>query len=147
MTKTIQREILIPQPREQVWRVLCDTACLEQARQVDAVVRGPRRFSMDTEKKISALKAIIAEERGQGCPMADELLIEPALRRWRSYARRLKRHKDKSVEHRAQDLEKGLLDWCENHGYGYDPGCIHHLAQSFAKVLFHGVEGTSEQGA
>jgi hypothetical protein len=101
---------------------------------------------MDTEKIISALKAIIAEERGKGCPMADELFIDPALRRWRSYHRRLKRRKDKSVEHRAQDLEKGLLGWyVENHGYGYDPACIHHLAQSFAKVLFHGAEGESEK--
>jgi uncharacterized protein YndB with AHSA1/START domain len=30
MTKTIQREILIPQPREQVWRALSDSATLAQ---------------------------------------------------------------------------------------------------------------------
>ena len=100
---------------------------------------------MDTEKAISALETVIAEECAKGCPMADQLFIEPALRRWRSYDRRLKRHKDQSLEHRAHDLEKGLLDWfIEHHGYGYDPGCIHHLAQSFAKVLFHRAEGTSE---
>ena len=100
---------------------------------------------MDTQKAIAALKAIIAQERAEGCPMADELFIEPALRRWRSYNRRLKRHKDKSVKHRAHDLEKGLIDWhVKNHGYGYDPGCIYHLAQSFAEVLFHGAEGEPE---
>ena len=103
---------------------------------------------MDTERAISAMQAIIAEERGKGCPMADDLFIEPALRRWRSYDRRLKGHKDKSVKHRAHDLENGLLEWyVEHHGYGYDPGCIHHLAQSFAEVLFQGANGESEQGA
>src|SRR5205814_4431304 len=30
MTKTIQREILIPQPREQVWRALTDSAALAE---------------------------------------------------------------------------------------------------------------------
>ena len=30
MTKTIQREILIPQPREQVWRALADSASLAE---------------------------------------------------------------------------------------------------------------------
>ena len=30
MTKTIQREILIPQPREQVWRALADSAALAE---------------------------------------------------------------------------------------------------------------------
>lgn len=91
---------------------------------------------MDTEKATAAMQALIAEERGRGCPMADEFFIELALRRWRSYDRRLKRHKDKSLEHRAHDLEKGLLDWhVEHRGYGYAPGCIRHLAQSFAEIL------------
>jgi hypothetical protein len=58
----------------------------------------------------------------------------------------MKRHKDKSLKHRAHDLEKGLLEWYVDHfGYGYDPGCMNHLAQSFAKILFHGAEGESEQ--
>jgi len=30
MTKTIQRELLIPQPREQVWRALTDSAALSR---------------------------------------------------------------------------------------------------------------------
>jgi uncharacterized protein YndB with AHSA1/START domain len=30
MTKTIQREILVPQPREQVWRALTDSAALAE---------------------------------------------------------------------------------------------------------------------
>ena len=87
---------------------------------------------------IASLHAIIAEERADGCPMADPMLIEPALRRWRSYDQRFKRHKAKSLEHRAADLAKGLMQWhIEHHGYGYVPPCIRHLAQSFAKVLFH----------
>lgn len=98
---------------------------------------------MDTENVISEMKTIIAEERAKGCPMADELLIKPALRHWRSYERRLKRHKDKSLEHRSQDLEKGLLDWyIEYHFHGYDPGCIRHLADSFAKILLGNAEGS-----
>ena len=98
---------------------------------------------MGAENAISAMKVIIAEELAKGCPMADEFFIEPALRRWRSYDRRLKRHKDKSLEHRSHDLEKGLLDWyIEHHGHGYDPGCIHHLAYSFAKILFGIAEGS-----
>ena len=73
--------------------------------------------------------------------MASESLIEPALRRWRSYERRFKHHKDKSLKHRAHDLEKGLLEWYPD--YGYDPGCISHLAQSFAEILFQGTENNS----
>jgi hypothetical protein len=104
--------------------------------------------SMDTVSAIPALKAIIAEERSQGCLMADEFFIEPALRRWRSYDRRLKRHKDKSLEHRAHDPEKGLLDWyVEHHGFGYDPGCIRHLAHSFAKILFASTEVASTEAS
>ncbi len=90
---------------------------------------------MNPEDAVPLLKAIIAREQKDGCPMASETLIEPALRRWRSYERRFRRHKDKSLEHRAQDLEKGLLEWYPD--YGYDPSCIRHLAQSFAKVLLH----------
>jgi hypothetical protein len=58
------------------------------------------------------------------------------LRRWRSYERRFKHHKNKTLEHRAHDLEKGLLESYPD--YSYDPGCIRHLAQSFAQVLFRG---------
>ncbi len=89
---------------------------------------------MDPEDAIPILEAIIARERTDGCPMASESLIAPALRRWRSYERRCKRHKDKSLEHRAYDLEKGLLQCYPD--CSYDPGCIRHLAQSFAEVLF-----------
>jgi hypothetical protein len=87
---------------------------------------------MNAEDAIPILKAIIARERKDGCPMASEDFIEPALRRWRSYERRFKRHKDKSLKHRAHDLEKGLRECCAPY---YDPGCIRHLAQSFAEVL------------
>ncbi len=38
---------------------------------------------MDTERAFSEMKAIVAEEIGKGCPMADVLFIESALRRWR----------------------------------------------------------------
>ena len=111
---------------------------------------GDSGMRMDAEQIIPALKALIVQERGKGCPMAVDLFIEPALRRWRSYDRRLRRHSDKSLEHRAQDLESGLLDWyTEHYGLGYDPGCIHHLAHSFAEILFHGAktipEGTSQR--
>lgn len=106
---------------------------------------GESKVLMDAAKTIPASKAIIEAERRDGCVMAHEFFIEPAMRRWRSYARRLKRHKDQSLEHRAHDLEKGLVDWyVENHGYGYDPSCIRHLAHSFAEVLFQTVEGTPE---
>lgn len=105
---------------------------------------------MDIEKTVAAMKAIIAEERRQGCPMAHEDLIAPAMRRWRTYDRRLKRCKDKSVTHRAQDLKKGLIEWnIENHGYGYDPSCLQHLAESFAEFLSSSMvseECESEEG-
>jgi hypothetical protein len=91
---------------------------------------------MNPEDAIPLLKAIIARERRDGCPMADEALIEPALRRWTSYERRFKRHKDKSLAHRAHDLEKGLLERYPDHAY--DPGCIRHLAQSFAEAFLLG---------
>jgi hypothetical protein len=91
---------------------------------------------MNPEDAIPLLEAIIAREREDGCAMASESLIAPALRRWRSYARRFKHHKNKSLEHRAYDLEKGLLESYPD--YSYDPGCIRHLAQSFAEALFRG---------
>ena len=90
---------------------------------------------MNAEDAIPIFQAIIARERKDGCPMASEDLIAPALRRWRSYERRFKRHKDKSLKHRAHDLEKGLREY---RGLYYDPGCIRHLAQSFAEVLLQG---------
>ena len=92
---------------------------------------------MNQKDAIPLLKTIIDREREDGCPMATETLIEPALRRWRSYDRRFKRHKNKSLSHRSHDLEKGLLELYPKHNY--DPGCIRHLAQSFAEILFHGV--------
>lgn len=97
---------------------------------------------MNAEDAMPLFKAIIAKEKEEGCTMALEEFIKPALRRWTSYERRFKRHKDKSFEHRAQDLEKGLLEWYPALGYGalsYDAGCIRHLAQSFAEILFHGL--------
>jgi len=87
------------------------------------------------------LKAIIAREQAQGCPMASATLIGPALRRWRSYERRFKDHKDKSLKHRAQDLVKGLVEWYPDNGY--DPGCIRHLAASFAEALARGAVNNS----
>jgi hypothetical protein len=96
---------------------------------------------MKLEEVIPFLKAIIARERKEGCPMASDSLIVPALRRWRSYERRFKRHKDKSLQHRAHDLEKGLLEGYPD--FSCDPGCIHHLAQSFAEVLFRGADDVS----
>ena len=91
---------------------------------------------MNPKDAIPILEAIIARERADGCAMASESLIAPALRRWRSYERRFKHHKNKSLEHRAHDLEKGLLESYPD--FSYDPGCIRHLAQSFAEALFRG---------
>jgi len=92
-------------------------------------------LAVNAEDAIPIIKAIIVRERKNGCPMASEDLIEPALRHWRSYERRFKRHKDKSLAHRAHDLEKGLRGYCAPY---YDSGCIRHLAQSFAEVLMQG---------
>jgi hypothetical protein len=96
---------------------------------------------MKADEAIPLLKAIIAREKKGGCTMAIEAFIEPALRRWKSYDRRFRRHKDKSLKHRTHDLEKGLLEWYPALGYGeftYDPCCIRHIALSFAEVLFQG---------
>jgi hypothetical protein len=90
---------------------------------------------------IPLLEAIIYREQADGCPMATERLIAIALRRWKSYDRRFKRHTDKSLEHRAHDLDKGLRKSCPNHSY--DPGCTRHLVQSFAEVLLFGSENNS----
>lgn len=95
---------------------------------------------MTPDEALPLLKAIIAREKQDGCPMATEPLIEPAMRRWHSYERRFKQHKNKSLEHRGRDLAKGLIEWHTRDGnYGYDPLCIRHLAESFAEVLFRGV--------
>src|SRR5262245_53286483 len=86
---------------------------------------------MKPEDAIPLLKAIIDRERKDGCTMAHESLIEPALRRWKTYDDAS--NKDKSLKHRAHDLEKGLIQSFTD--YGYDTCCIRHLAQSFAEVL------------
>ena len=90
---------------------------------------------MDPSDAIPVLKSIIEREREGGCPMASESLIEPALRRWRSYERRNKRNRDKTLEHRVLDLTKGLITLFPDHGY--DKSCLIHLAESFAAVLSH----------
>ncbi len=88
---------------------------------------------MDTEAATQLLDLIISREQSAGCPMADAQLIEPTLRRWRSYERRFRRHRDQSLEHRAGDLEKGLRELFPTGNY--DPGCLRHLAESFATAL------------
>ena len=82
------------------------------------------------------LESVIARERKDGCPMADEGLIGPALRRWKSYERRNKHNRDQSFEHRILDLKKGLLALFPDHTY--DEACLAHLARSFAEALAHG---------
>src|SRR5262245_24949900 len=99
---------------------------------------------MRLEDAIPLLQAIIDRERNDGCTMASESLIAPALRRWRSYDRRFKNHKGKSLRHRAHDLERGLLQVVPDHSY--DQGCIRHLAQSFAYILFEGRADSSLAG-
>jgi hypothetical protein len=96
---------------------------------------------MSAADAFERLKQIVDRERADGCPMADESLIESALRHWRSYPRRFKRHRDQSLEHRAHDLEKGLIALFPEHNY--DPGCLRHLAESFAAALF---SDTAESG-
>ena len=95
--------------------------------------RGSEKTLMNPHDFVSALKSIVERERESGCPMACESLIEPALRRWKSYDRRNTRNKDKSLEHRVIDLTKGLIALFPDHGY--DKSCLTHLAQSFAIVL------------
>lgn len=64
---------------------------------------------MASRDAVAMLKAIIERERENGCPMASENLIEPALRRWKSYERRNRRSKDKSLDHRASISRRGFL--------------------------------------
>jgi len=102
-----------------------------------------RGFPILLNDAIPILTRIIVWERDRGCPMADESVIEPALRRWQSYARRFKSSKRKTREHRAHDLEKGLLELHPD--LNYDPGCIRHLALSFAEAL--SAENACDPGA
>jgi len=95
-----------------------------------------QRFAVDTRNVVPILESIIVRERAQGWPMADESLIGPALRRWKSYERRTKHSKDKSFEHRVLDLKKGLLALFPDHTY--DEACLAHLARSFADALLQG---------
>src|SRR5580658_5559075 len=67
------------------------------------------RMAMNARDPIPILRSIVSREQENGCPMADESLIEPALKRWRTYERRNRRNKTKSLEHRTLDLKKGLL--------------------------------------
>jgi hypothetical protein len=90
---------------------------------------------MDEQAAYSAIKAIIDREAADGCCMASDSLIEPALRRWRSYDRRTTRSKDHSIEHRANDLRKGWLETVFDGNHSYDMLCLEHLARSFAEVL------------
>lgn len=99
---------------------------------------------MNHENAIPLLKAIIAREEKDGCPMATKFLIEPALCRWKTYDRRFKRHKRKSLDHLAHDLEKGLIESIPD--FGYDRLCIRHLARSFAEVLFEGATSNPANG-
>jgi hypothetical protein len=91
---------------------------------------------VEIQEAIPILESIIERERKDGCPMADDSLIGPALRRWKSYERRNKRNKNKSLEHRVLDLKKGLLALFSEPTY--DEACLTHLAQSFAEVLYRG---------
>ncbi|PQO28174.1 hypothetical protein [Blastopirellula marina] len=89
---------------------------------------------MTTHQEIvDALTAIIEREESNGCPMAHPMLVEPAIRRWKSYARRSKNAKHVDWEHRVHDLEKGLLALFP--GHNYDAACVRHLAESFAERL------------
>ena len=87
-----------------------------------------------TDRQIeNALQRVIQRERANGCCMADESLISPAIRRWRSHPRRNKSSKDRSLEHQTRDLKKGLMSLFTE--YNYDESCVEHLAESFAEIL------------
>ena len=88
---------------------------------------------MDHETLHATLAGIVQRDRDAGCCMADESLIEPAIRRWRSYGRRHRRSKTESLESRAADLKKGFLLLFPM--YDYDEACLRHIAESFAAVL------------
>jgi hypothetical protein len=104
-----------------------------------------RQVMTEYENLALQLKAIIDREAKDGCSMADDSLIESALRRWKSYDRRFPRHKDKSLEHRAHDLEKGFLALFPDHTY--DQLCLRHLAKSFAEVLSQGTGTQSNESS
>jgi hypothetical protein len=95
---------------------------------------------MATRDPVQRLKSIIECEQKNGCPMASESLIDPALKRWNSYERRNKRNKSKTFEHRVLDLKKGLIALFPD--YGFDESCVAHLAQSFALVLSQDSDAT-----
>lgn len=85
------------------------------------------------QELVEALTTIISRESAEGCPMAHPQLIEPAIRRWMSYARRNKKAKHPDWEHRVHDLEKGLRTLFPDHHY--DAACLRHLTESFAETL------------
>lgn len=87
-----------------------------------------------SDQLIARLRSIIDREHADGCCMADPVLIDAAIRRWRSYDRRNKRNKHKSFEHRVQDLKKGLMTAWGDPVYS-DHACVSHLAESFADIL------------
>ena len=88
---------------------------------------------MDDSTLHAKLTAILQRDRDAGCCMADESLIEPAIRRWNSYERRHRRSKIESLETRAADLKKGFLLLFPTHNY--NEACLGHIADSFAAVL------------
>ena len=91
--------------------------------------------SEDTYLEIrTAMLDLIHREHADGCCMADESLIAPAIRRWRTYARRNAKNKNQTLKHRAHDLNKALVALFPQHNY--DPGCLRHIAESFAEILW-----------
>ena len=88
---------------------------------------------MDNETLHATLAAVIQRDRDAGCCMADESLIEPAIRRWKSYDRRHRCSKTESLETRTADLKKGFLFLFPMHNY--DEACLAHVAESFAAIL------------
>ncbi|WP_425396381.1 hypothetical protein [Aeoliella sp.] len=93
------------------------------------------QHSDDTDAELrAAMLDLIHREYADGCCMAHESLIAPAIRRWRSYARRNVKNKNQTLDHRAHDLNKGLVALFPEHNY--DPACLGHLAESFAEILW-----------
>jgi len=91
----------------------------------------------------SAMNELLRRERADGCCMADESLIAPALRKWRSYARRNTKNKHQTLQHRAHDIYKAMVALFPEHNY--DPACLRHISESFAGILWEFEKGNQQQ--
>ena len=85
---------------------------------------------------------VIAFERDAGCTMANEFLINVAVRRWNSFERRHKKSKTVTLSQRSKDLLKGFLAQFPEHNYV--EACLKHIADSFTLILCSGDDKSGE---